>query len=65
MKLITLTERITELESQHGGLRAVARVLQIDPSYLLRLKTGEKNNPSKVYLQRMGLRAKTLYERVK
>lgn len=61
---ITLAERIAELEEQHGSLRAVARVIQIDPSYLSRLKAGQKVRPSKAYLKRMGLRAKLIYERI-
>lgn len=42
---MTLQDRIDELVAQHGGLRAAARVLQMDPSYLLRLHSGEKTNP--------------------
>lgn len=62
---MTLAERIAELEDQHGSLRAVARVIQIDPGYLSRLKAGEKFRPSKLYLTRLGVRAVLTYERLK
>ena len=39
---MTIQERIVELVLQHGSLRAAARAMQIDPSYLYRLSTGEK-----------------------
>lgn len=57
----TLQHRITVLESQHGSLRAAARVLQCDPGYLLRLRDGEKDNPSDKLLRRMGLKRVTTY----
>jgi hypothetical protein len=51
-----LKQRILEFEKKHGGLRAAARVLDIDPGYLLRLRDGEKNNPSSVILKKLKLR---------
>ena len=50
-----LRDRIIELERQHGSLRAAARVLQIDPAYLLRLRDGEKTNPSAAVLRKLKL----------
>ena len=62
---MTLADRIDELVAQHGGLRAAARVLQMDPSYLLRLHSGEKTNPHESTLRRLGLRRVVSYERRK
>lgn len=62
---MTLQERIDELVAQHGSLRAVARVTEIDVGYLSRLRTGEKVNPEKDKLRRLGLRRVVSYERIK
>lgn len=51
-----MQDRIDELVAQHGSLRAVARVTEIDAGYLSRLRTGEKVNPEKDKLRRLGLR---------
>ncbi len=51
-----MRKRIEELEAKHGGLRAAARVLEIDPGYLKRLRDGEKNNPSPAILRKLKLR---------
>lgn len=56
-----LRERIKELERQHGSLRAAARVLQIDAAYLLRLRDGEKTNPSATVLRKLKLKKVTHY----
>lgn len=47
--------RIDELVEQHGSLRAVSRVLGVDPAYLSRLRRGEKFCPSDNVLRKMGL----------
>lgn len=60
---ITLKQRVKELIQQHGTLRAAARAIQIDVSYLSRIEHGEKDNPSDLTLRRMGLREVTTYER--
>jgi hypothetical protein len=60
---MTLAERIQELIDQHGSLRAAARVLAVDPGYLSRLKSGEKDEPSNTLLRRMKLRRVVSYER--
>ena len=62
---MTLQDRIDELVAQHGSLRAVARVTEIDAGYLSRLRTGEKVNPEKDKLRRMGLRRVVTFERLK
>lgn len=48
--------RIAELQQKHGGIRPTARVLGMDQAYLLRLKTGDKCNPSKEVLEKLGLK---------
>lgn len=60
---MTLQERVHELVEQHGSLRAAARVLQIDPGYLVLLGNGAKVNPGKLILDRMGIRRVVVYER--
>jgi hypothetical protein len=62
---VTLQERIDQLVVQHGSLRAVARVTEIDAGYLSRLRAGEKVNPQKDYLRRLGLRRVVTFERLK
>lgn len=62
---MTLQERIDELVAQHGSLRAVARVTEIAAGYLSRLRTGEKANPEKDKLRRLGLRRVVTFERLK
>lgn len=62
--MTTLQERIDELVTRHGSLRAVARVTMIDAGYLSRLRTGEKVNPEKGTLKRLGLRRVVSYERI-
>jgi transcriptional regulator with XRE-family HTH domain len=59
---VTLAERIEQLVEQHGSLREVARVTTIDVAYLSRLHSGEKVQPSKDILTRLGLRRVTTYE---
>lgn len=56
-----IIERIEALEKKHGGLRAAARVLGIDPGYLFRLKNSEKMNPSDEVLKALGLERVTFY----
>ncbi len=44
------------------SLRQAARALRIDPSYLLRLSTGEKTNPSIATLRKLGIEQLVRYE---
>ncbi len=60
---LTIAQRIDELVTRHGSLRAVARVLAVDAGYLSRLHSGEKAAPSGKLLRRMGLRQRVVYER--
>lgn len=62
---MTLQERIDQLVQQHGSLRAVARVTEIDAGYLSRLRSGDKMNPEKDKLRRLGLRRVVIYEVLK
>lgn len=62
---MTLQERINELVQQHGSLRAVARVTEIDVGYLSRLRSGEKARPEVDKLRRLGLRRVVSYELLK
>jgi transcriptional regulator with XRE-family HTH domain len=59
---MTLQERIEQLVERHGSLRAVARVTEIDAGYLSRLRSGEKANPEKDKLRRLGVRRVVTYE---
>ena len=62
---MTIHDRINELVELHGSLRAVARVTEIDAGYLSRLRAGEKANPDKDKLRRLGLRRVVTFERLK
>ena len=64
MAPITLKRRVAELIAKHGTLRAAARAIQVEPSYLSRIERGEKDNPSALTLRRMGLREVVAYERL-
>lgn len=58
-----LQERIAELIEHHGSLRAAARVVMLDPGYLSRLQSGEKDDPGDTLLRRLKLRRVVTYER--
>jgi hypothetical protein len=60
---ITISQRGKELIERHGGLRAAARVLEVDASYLSRLKSGEKDDPSDSMVRKLGLQRTVIYER--
>ena len=64
-KAVTLQDRIDELVAQHGSLRAVARVTEIDVGYLSRLRAYANVNPGRDKLRRLGLRRVVSYERIK
>jgi hypothetical protein len=51
-----LQKHIDRLVKQHGGLRAAARKIQIDPAYLWRLRQGRKSTPGDKVLEKLGLR---------
>jgi len=48
-------DRIKQLADVYGSVRAVGRALNIDHVYLHRLMSGEKQNPSKPVLRKLGL----------
>jgi len=56
--------RLGQLIKQHGSLRAVSLVSGIDYAYLWRLARGDKANPGKRILKKLGLRrvCKIYYE---
>ena len=60
-----IATRIEQLVQQHGSLRTVARVIEIDAGYLSRLRAGEKVKPEKDKLRRLGLRRVVSYELLK
>lgn len=62
---MTLQDRIDELVAQHGSLRAVARVTEIDVGYLSRLRACANVNPGRDKLRRLGLRRVVAYELLK
>ena len=62
---MTLQDRIDELVAQHGSLRAVARVTEIDAGYLSRLRAYANVNPGRDKLRRLGLRRVVAYELLK
>lgn len=55
IRAMIYAQRIDELASIYGSIRAVGRALNIDHVYLHRLKKGEKINPSKFVLRKLGL----------
>lgn len=64
-KKMTLQRVVEMLVEKHGGLRAAARATGIDPAYLLRLRAGDKTNPSFETLSKLGVRQMCWYEWVK
>lgn len=55
MKAALFKSRIDELSKIYGSVRAVGRALNIDHVYLHRLRKGEKQNPSKAIIEKLGL----------
>jgi hypothetical protein len=55
MRAKLFEQRISELAGIYGSVRAVGQALNIDHAYLHRLANGEKQNPSKVVLRKLGL----------
>jgi transcriptional regulator with XRE-family HTH domain len=51
-----LQKQIDRLAKAHGGLRAAARAVGMDPAYLWRLRQGKKKNPTPKTLEKLGLR---------
>jgi len=53
---LVLVGRVNAAVAKHGSLRAAARALKIEPSYLCRLRSGKKVWPSDALLKKIGLR---------
>lgn len=62
MTTTTLKERVETLVHKYGSLRAAQEVIGIDAAYLCRLRNGEKANPSKGFLVKLGLKKVVSYE---
>ena len=60
-----ISKRIEQLQKQHGGLRAAARAVGMSASYMIRLRDGEKFEPSARLLRKLGLRKEVAYVRTK
>jgi hypothetical protein len=60
-----LQERIAELADRHGSIRAAARVLMVDHTYLYRLYKGEKDDPGPELLRKLKLRRVVSFESVR
>ena len=56
-----LQKRIDDLVKEHGGVRAAARAVDIDPSYLLRLRRGDTAGATDRTLKKLGLTAEVRY----
>ena len=61
----TITARIDELMAEHGGLRKAAKAIQLQPSYLSRLRNGHQTNPQPEALRKLGLSRRVIYTRKK
>ena len=59
-----LQKRIDELIEAHGGLRAAATAVDIDPSYFLRMRDGKSGGAPET-LKKLGLRADVRYVTVR
>ena len=57
-----LQDRIAAAVARHGSYRAAGRVLMVSPSYLCRLATGEKDDPSPALLRKLKLRRVVTFE---
>lgn len=55
-------QAVDVLAKRHGSLRAAARVLNLTPAYLCRLRQGVKTEPSETVLRKLGLRRVVRYE---
>ena len=56
-----INERIDDLTSQYGGLRAAALAIDIDVGYLSKLRAGKKTKPSSKTLSKLGLKEEIVY----
>lgn len=61
---IKLTTAVEAVIAEHGGARKAGRALGVDFAYLLRLKSGEKSNPTEEMLKKLRLRRVVTYEQL-
>jgi len=61
---VSLSDRVIELEIQHGSLRDVAKAMKCNVSYLSRLKEGQEHSPGDNMLLKMGLKRVVTYKRI-
>ena len=61
MKRTTIKDRVDVLVYQAGSLRAAARKLDINHTYLWRLSKGHRTNPDDDVLAKLGLMRVTHY----
>ena len=54
MRTSLFKQRIDELAGIYGSVRSTGRALNIDHVYLHRLCSGEKQNPSKAVMRKLG-----------
>lgn len=59
-EVVALGEHMREIESIYGSARAAAKAAGIDPGYWVRLRSGEKKNPSRKVLESLGLKVHTV-----
>jgi len=62
--IATIQDQAKAVIADFGGIRPAARVIEIDPAYLSRLASGEKNNPSVAVLKRLCLSTPIYYTQV-
>lgn len=61
MKLRTAVKRLIE---RHGGVKPAAQALGVVESYLLHMRDGRRDSPSRDLLKRMGLERADDYKEV-
>lgn len=61
MKYDTLQDAVKAKIQEIGGLRSLARHLKISPSYVSKMATGKRVDPTDETLAKLGLVRKTVY----
>lgn len=52
---MNIEKRVAALVKRHGSYRKAAKAIGVGYSYLCRLRTGSRTNPSTVMLRKLGL----------
>lgn len=63
-RLLTLEKAVLRVVKEHGGIRAASRATGVDKAFISRLLRGLKTAPSDDTLNKLGLKAVPLYERI-